>query len=67
MKSGPTITGTGRGITPAKSSARTIGPTSRGNSGDTHAIPITINKGNGPNMGRASNSNITLKGARTKV
>ena len=62
IKNGPTSAGNGRGITPPTPASSGLSPT-----GSAHAIPINITKGRRAVDNTASNANITLVGARTKV
>ena len=62
IKNGPTSAGNGRGITPPTPASSGLSPT-----GSAHAIPINITKGRRAIDNTASNANITLVGARTKV
>ena len=62
IKNGPTSAGNGRGITPPTPASSGLSPT-----GSAHAVPINITKGRRAIDNTASNANITLVGARTKV
>ena len=62
IKNGPTSAGNGRGITPPTPASSGLSPT-----GSALAIPINITKGRRAIDNTASNANITLVGARTKV
>ena len=62
IKNGPTSAGNGRGITPPTQASSGLPPT-----GTAHAIPINITKGRRAIDNTASNANITLVGARTRV
>jgi len=62
IKNGPTSAGNGRGITQPTPASSGLSPT-----GSAHAVPINITKGRRAIDNTASNANITLIGARTKV
>jgi len=62
IKNGPTSAGNGRGITPPTPANSGLPQT-----GTLGANAITINKGRRAIDNTASNANITLIGARTKV
>ena len=62
IKNGPTSAGNGRGITPPTPASSGLSPT-----GSAPAIPINITKGRRAIDNQASNANITLVGARSKV
>ena len=62
IKNGPTSAGNVRGITPPTPASSGLAPT-----GTAHAVPINITKGRRAIDHKASNANITLVGARSKV